>query len=419
MDKKAEKKLFSNTMFLYILTFSTQLLNFLTIPYLTRILGPQIYGKVGLALAYMSYVQLFLDFGFTLSVTQLISLKRDNKEFVNKIVTSATLIKIIFSTLLLLIVMLVLKIIKINTLDLIFYILYLLAYIVNAILPDFYYRGIEEMGTITIRTVLIKIIFTIFIFIFVNSSENYIYIPLSLLIGNLVAVIYTFLEMKYKRNWKTTRLTLKEEINLVKSSIPFFLSRISATIYQAFNTILIGWMYPLNNIMGYYSSTEKIVSLTKVGTAPIADSLYPYMLKNKNYKLLKKILLIITPNIYLGGIIVFIYAENFCIFLFGKEYSEAANILRCLIPCACAIFPSYILAFPTLSPIGLTKYANFSNIFGMILQIVFFLILIIFKSLNIYTICIATSITETMVLLFRLIILIKYKKRIYLSKENL
>ena len=74
-----EKRLFSNTFFLYLLTFSTQLFSFITVPYLSRILGPSVYGKVGIAQAYMAYVQIILDFGLILSATQKVVEFQDNK----------------------------------------------------------------------------------------------------------------------------------------------------------------------------------------------------------------------------------------------------------------------------------------------------------------------------------------------------
>ena len=52
---------------LYILQFSTYFLSLVTVPYQTRVLGPVVYGYVGVALAVMAYFQLFMDFGFLLS----------------------------------------------------------------------------------------------------------------------------------------------------------------------------------------------------------------------------------------------------------------------------------------------------------------------------------------------------------------
>lgn len=89
----SNKKLLSNTGFLYLMTISVQVLNVLTIPYLTRVLGPTIYGRIGLAQGYMSYVQIILDFGFILSATQVISENRNDKVLAANVISSVSINK--------------------------------------------------------------------------------------------------------------------------------------------------------------------------------------------------------------------------------------------------------------------------------------------------------------------------------------
>ena len=67
-----------NTAMLYLLQLSGYLFSVLTVPYQTRILGPVLYGVVGVAVATMAYFQLFMDFGFLLSATEDISLNRED-----------------------------------------------------------------------------------------------------------------------------------------------------------------------------------------------------------------------------------------------------------------------------------------------------------------------------------------------------
>ena len=88
------KRLLSNTGFLYLMTISVQILNLLTIPYLTRVLGPAVYGRIGLAQGYMSYVQIILDFGFILSATQMISEHSNDKKVASMVIASVSTIKL-------------------------------------------------------------------------------------------------------------------------------------------------------------------------------------------------------------------------------------------------------------------------------------------------------------------------------------
>ena len=92
IDAKS-KVLMKNTVMLYLLQFSTYLFSFLTVPYQSRILGPEIYGILGVAGAVMIYFQLFMDFGFLLSATEDISKNRDDKQYICRKITSIAIIK--------------------------------------------------------------------------------------------------------------------------------------------------------------------------------------------------------------------------------------------------------------------------------------------------------------------------------------
>lgn len=100
------------------------------------------------------------------------------------------------------------------------------------------------------------------------------------------------------------------------------------------NVIIIGKIYGTAPEVGYYTSSDKCLSLVKMGSSPIADSLYPYMLNHKNYRLIKRLLGFVMPIITVGVIIIGIYAEPICEFVFGDGYAESGAILRLLLPAA-------------------------------------------------------------------------------------
>ena len=162
-------------------------------------------------------------------------------------------------------------------------------------------------------------------------------------------------------------------------------------------------------ITGYYSSADKVLTTAKNGLSPISDSLYPYMIKNKDFRLVKIILSVLMPFIALGCIVVFIFAEPICIFVFGKEFASVAPILQAFLPAILAILPSYILGFPTLGAMGLSKYANTSIIVGTTVHIIGMLILFLFDSLNAVSLALMTSISEWSILIFRFYIVMKNK----------
>ena len=94
MADSKKNTLFKNTIMLYVLTFSTYILSFITVPYQTRVLGKDVYGLIGVSSALMVYFQLVIDFGFLLSATQEVSVNRDNPKKLSIIFTAVTINKI-------------------------------------------------------------------------------------------------------------------------------------------------------------------------------------------------------------------------------------------------------------------------------------------------------------------------------------
>jgi O-antigen/teichoic acid export membrane protein len=410
MKIKKNNTLLNNTIFLYILTFSNYFFSFITIPYQTRVLGPEYYGKLGFAAAFITYFQLVLDFGFILSATAEVSKNRDDKNKLSKIMTSVVLSKLLLIAVSFLILLILFLAVPKLKEDILLYILFFIFVAINSLLPDYLYRGLENMKIITYRTIMVKLFFTIMIFVVLKEKSQYYYVPILNIIGAAGAVIIGYMHVFKKLKITFTKVNISYVLETIKKSSFYFYSRIATSIYDATNTFILGFIYPTGNVVGYFTSTNNLVKTARSGFSPIADSLYPYMIKNKNFRLIGKILGIGMPFIIVGCILVGVFAEYICVLLFGEEFRSAATILRLLLPLIILALPNYLLGFPTLSPLGLAKYANISTILGAALQLIGIFILLIIGVLNVYTICILTSITELFVLVIRVWAIISNRK---------
>lgn len=405
------KTLLWNTVFLYLMTFSNQLINLIMIPYQTRVLGPIIYGKISVATSLMVYVQLIMDFGFILSATEKVARNRQDTDYISRLFTAVTVIKLLLIGAAGVLLYSVCGAVDALRTDRLLYMLYYAAYAVNALVPDFVYRGKEQMRTITIRTVLIKVMFAAITLVFVRKSSDYLLLPIFLLIGNVVAVLFSFWHVNkiFSVFFKVpSKKFLRDTFH---DAVPFFVSRIASTVYQALNTLILGIKYEGQAVVGYYGSADKLLGLAKSVSYPVADSLYPHMVRKKDYSIIRKLLLTVMPVILVGAVFVFWKAEWICTLLFGAEYADTGNILRCLLPAMVVIFPTYILCFPTLNPIGLSKYANFSNVIGCVIMVMALGVLFVIDGVNVYSLCIASSISEVSVFLFRAGVAWKYRDR--------
>ncbi len=404
--------LMKNTVMLYILTFSNYLFGLITVPYQTRILSPDVYGIVSFAQAFSVYIQLVLDFGFILSATEDVAKNKDNKEKQSQILSAVLWCKIILGLLCFAVVsVLCISVDRFNGNVLLFQ-LFFFATMINSLLPDFLYRGNEKMSAITYRTVAVKLFFTVCIFVFLKDKSQSFVIPLLNALGAVGSCIWTYFDVYRNLGVRFVKVSWSFVWETMKRSAGFFVSRIASTVYGAANTLILGFWFPEGSaLLGYYTGAEKLMTTAKSAFSPIADSLYPYMVKNKNYGLVKKIMLVLMPVIFIGCVILWIFAEPFCVLFLGEEYRASAEIFRVFIPVILITLPNYILGFPILSPMGLARYANISVVVGAVIHAAQLIVLFISGTMDAKTVGIATCITEAVILIFRICVILIHKRK--------
>ncbi|MEE0095508.1 MAG: oligosaccharide flippase family protein, partial [Oscillospiraceae bacterium] len=289
--------------------------------------------------------------------------------------------------------------------------LYFIATVLTSLMPDYLYRGLEKMTAITVRSVLIKAFFTAAIFAFLKQPGDYYVVPLLNIIGNGAALLGVYIHLYRHLHIRFGRVSRQDVFSRFRSSITFFYSRIASTAYTAANTIILDLISAGGAAVGFYTSADKLITTAKNGLSPISDSLYPYMTANRDFKLVKKVLTIMMPLITLGCTVVFIFAEPLCTWFFGADYAETGKVLRAMLPVVVVILPSYILGFPTLTAMGLTKYANYSVVFGSVLHVLNLCVLYFTGHLNMVSLGILVSVAESAILIFRIAVILTHKNR--------
>lgn len=411
-----KRKLAVNTGYLYLLTFSSFILGFITIPYQTRVLGPEVFGILGFAAAFQQYFSILIDFGFMLSATRLVTEHRDDKKYLGKLLTSVCVAKNILS-LISLSICIGLSLFVERIMSHIYVILcYWLLTTLTCLTPDFVYRGLENMKIVTLRSVAVRLVFTLLIFVFLRKPEDYLMVPIFSAFGVLLSLGYIYWDLKEKQHITFQKTTVKDIFNCMKDSSQYFLSRIASTVYGATNALIIGLIYPTTTMLGYYTTAMKFKTMATQGCTPIADSLYPYMIRTRDYHSLYKIVAYIEVIIIFGCVIMGIFAKPICIFIFGAEYEYVGHVLLFILPCIMLVLPNYIFGFPALTPINQQKWANWSVEVAMGVQLIGIMILWLMKSLNVVNICCLTCLSEFIVFVIRFIVFTKNRKQFNLHK---
>lgn len=402
-NQTGQSTLMRNTVMLYILTFSNYFLGLIVAPYETRVLGTQVYGTLGAAAAVMVYFQLFIDFGFLLSATQEVAVHRGNAQQLCRIFTTVTCAKLILTAISAVLLVILCGVIPAWEDRLGFFFLFFWGTAANSMIPDYLYRGMEQMSAITLRTVCIKVFFTVGILLFLKTPEDVWKVPAITALGNFIAMGYAYFDLHHRFGIRLCRISWRDLWDGIRRSSVFFYSRIATTAYSALNTVILDMISASGAPTSFYTSADKLITTGKSALTPISDSLYPYMVKNRDFKLVKKVLLVLEPLIVVFCVIFFVWAEPLCALIFGADFAPAGQVLRAMLPVGVVILPSYILGFPMMSAMGIAQHANYSVIFGSCMQMVNLLVLYLTGNINMVTLGITVSITETLILVYRIV----------------
>ena len=205
MRKILKSKVFKNGIWLTILQIVNTIVPIITIPYITRMLGASEYGVFSIALNWILYFQVFVEFGFGLSGARKCALLNNNEQdglnqLYNNILSSRMFLFVIS--------FISLNIIAFTSgFDLKIYISMLILFIMIAgttFQLTWLFQGKQDMKFITIVNVISRLISVILIFAFVKSENDlYLYCffySITLLLSSIISNVIAY--RKYNLRFK-------------------------------------------------------------------------------------------------------------------------------------------------------------------------------------------------------------------------
>ena len=124
-------------------------------------------------------------------------------------------------------------------------------------LIEWFFTGIENFRYITIRSIIIKLLYVLSVFVFVKHKDDYV-LYFILTIGTVV--VNAIINMIYARKYVT--LVPKELLNTkyIKNNITLGIYAIMTSMYITFNVMYLGFVSD-NTQVGYYTTAFKLYSV--------------------------------------------------------------------------------------------------------------------------------------------------------------
>ena len=329
LKSKDGKVLAENFTYLSLLQVASYVLPFITIPYLSRVIGVDGFGKIAFAAAIMVWAQTIVDWGFGFSATREVAKNRENKEVVSDIFSNvlwARLVLAAFCFLIIFVLTFTIPLLRDNALILFFTFMLVPGHI---LFPDWFFQGMEKMKYTTLLNIAVKFAFTIAIFFVIKEEKDYVYQPLLTSIGYIVSGIIACVIIRNKWGVRLRVPNFKTIFQYLKESFDIFIGNLFPTMYNNFSIVLLGALgSPTAN--GLYDGGNKFVSVIQQFMAIIGRTFYPFLNrcsdKHSQYALLH------LSVAAIASLLLFIIAPFLVHFFLTPEFEESIYVLRIMSP---------------------------------------------------------------------------------------
>lgn len=247
-----------NIFYSSLLTGSLYFFQFITYPYISRVLGVT---NVGICNYVQSIVQFFILFS-TLGISALgvreIAKCNHSKEKINE-----TFFCLFMLNALLTLVVLIVYLIAIETVTQFApykQLLYIgaLQIVSNLFVVEWLFKGLEDFKYITLRTMIVRIIYVLAIFLFIKSPQDY---PIYFFLVVGLTIINGIVNWVYRT--KVVQFHYQSLSSICCYIRPLFYlgsQTLLASMFTTFNVILLGYVNN-NTEVGYYTTATKIANI--------------------------------------------------------------------------------------------------------------------------------------------------------------
>lgn len=369
----AKASLKKNFFYKGLLTLANPIMGMVTFPYVSRVLGVENIGLVNFVDNTVSYFLLFATMGIGTLGVRAIATANKTKEDLNRTFSNVFGLNLLFTCSVLLVYnLLVFTVPGFRDYSELFYIGNA-KILFSSLLIEWFFNGIENFKYITIRSLLVRFIYVISIFLFIKCSGDYkLYFSLTV----LVTVVNALINLIYSRRFVQIVPKYLISKRFLRENIKLGIYAIMTSMYLTFNVMFLG--LNTNNIeVGYYTSAYKLYHLILSVFGAFSSVMLPRMsaliAENNNdqfacliNKSMEFVAMFSIPLILCCSIM----APEIIYLLCGSGYEGAILPMRIIMPALIVVGMSHVLAMQVLVPQNKDNVLLKASVIGAVLSLI-------------------------------------------------
>ena len=372
-------KITTNFIYNVALTLSTYLINLILFPYVSRVLGVDMVGKVGFVNETINYFSLFGLMGVTMVGIREIAACGEDRERRSRVFSSLMVFVGIMTALVMAVYLVSIFVVNRFQADRDLFVIGTGTLFFSSLLIEWFYQGMENFRYITVRSVLVKLVYAAVVFLTVRQPDDYL-LYFILTVG--VVVVNALINIGYSRHFATLSFRNLELKRFVKPVISLGLYKVMISMYTTFNVIFLGFVAS-NAEVGYYYSAKKLFYILLGFFSAFTNVMVPRMsslvenrqeqeFNRKVWQMFDIVFAVAVPLI----IFMIMMAPQIIGLLSGPGYEGAILPMRIISPVLALSSMAQIWVLQILMPLRKDKIILLSAVLGAVTGIIINILLV-------------------------------------------
>ena len=247
-------KITTNFIYNVALTLSTYLINLLLFPYVSRVLGVDLVGKVGFVNDTVNYFSLFALMGIATVGVREIAACGEDKEKRSRVFSGLMSIVLLFTAAVLAVYLAAIFLVNRFLADRSLFVMGAGTLVFTSLLIEWLYQGMENFRYITLRSVAIKLAYALAVFLLVRKPGDY-RLYFSLTVG--LVLLNSLVNLAYSRHFVRFSFLGGNIRTYLKPVLSLGLYKVMVSMYTTFNVVYLGFVASEAQV-GYYYSAKKL-----------------------------------------------------------------------------------------------------------------------------------------------------------------
>ncbi|GAB3756413.1 flippase [Spirosoma pomorum] len=381
LSKPVLKRLAINVASLFSVQVANMLLPLLTVPYVVRIIGPERLGLLNFSQAYVAYFTLLINYGFDMAAVRTIAANRTDKALVDRLFSQVIVGKaLLWSLSTILFAGITWSVPDFRAHWLLHTCTYL-SCLGTVLFPVWLYQAMEDLGRVALFNLVVKVLFSLSIFLLIRQADDYFYQNLSVSVAQVVVSVVAF-RVAIKRFGLTfTWPTSNELIQRFRADSTLFFSSAMITLYAGSTLFLVGLLSNAYDV-GIFSAGTRLEGIARsFVTLGLNQAFFPVVAsafgqgQDEGLRMVRTTFFPLVALMLLISVGLWLIAPLFITLFYGDKFGDAILVLRIVSTLPILIGVSNLLGFHTLLNLRMDKaffrITAFGSVVGLLLNTLF------------------------------------------------